>query len=104
MSDPTQPDGPTAARDFRPAARVLGLVSRPSRLALLLLLLGGELTPSGLAEALDLTRSDVGHQLRRMAVAGLVECVAGERLEQRRWYRLTELGRRLAEGATRVAG
>ena len=73
MSDTTPQAALPLARDFLMASRLLELIARPSRLALLILPLDGERTPSGLADALGLSRSDVSHQPRPLGQAGLVE-------------------------------
>ena len=54
------------------SAAILRALSHPARLALLVALEGGELTPHELAEALGLSTSEVAEHLRALQSVGLV--------------------------------
>jgi DNA-binding transcriptional ArsR family regulator len=91
---PDEPPVVSAAPDVKVSVDQLKVLSEPSRLRMLTLLMDREMSISGLARALDLTPATVHHHLGQLLAAGLVvptrSEVRGNLVEK--YYRLPAAG------------
>src|SRR4051812_13372116 len=86
---------------IRRASELLRVVGEPNRLAIVLLLAGGEMHAGGICERLGRPQSFVGGHLPALR---LLSVVVAERRGQRSVYTLTEGGRRLADAVGMLMG